>query len=130
MNTKKIGDIGLGAAIAFFTSKGFTVCLPLTDSQDYDLIIDIGTNLNRCQVKYTSFKRYSKSYIINVTVKGGNRTSLKQKIKKLNPEKVDSVFVCTPNKLYWIPVSALEGKSCITLSEKYEQFIVSAHPSI
>ncbi len=48
-NSKKQGDIGLGAAIAYFTFKGFTVSIPLTDSQDYDLVVDDGHKLSRIQ---------------------------------------------------------------------------------
>ena len=36
-NSKKQGDIGLGIAIGWFATQGYTVCVPLTDSQDYDL---------------------------------------------------------------------------------------------
>jgi hypothetical protein len=38
-NTKKQGDVGL--AIGWFTSQGHTVCVHLTDSQDYDLVVEI-----------------------------------------------------------------------------------------
>lgn len=37
-NTKEQGTIGLGKAIAYFTSRGFVVSIPLNDSQDYDLV--------------------------------------------------------------------------------------------
>jgi hypothetical protein len=40
-NSKKQGDWGLGSAIAWFTAQGYTVALPITDSQHYDLIVDI-----------------------------------------------------------------------------------------
>lgn len=32
MNTKEKGNLGLGQAIAYFTLKGHTVSIPLTDS--------------------------------------------------------------------------------------------------
>ena len=38
INSKRQGNIGIGAAIAWFTVHGYTVSIPLTDSQDYDLI--------------------------------------------------------------------------------------------
>jgi HJR/Mrr/RecB family endonuclease len=55
-NTKKQGDVGLGQAIAWFTRNSYTVSLPLTDSQDYDLIVDKDNVLYRVQVKTTSNK--------------------------------------------------------------------------
>ena len=64
MNTKKQGDIGLGQAIGYFTSLGFTVSVPLTDSQEYDLIVDNGFSLNRVQVKRCTYKRKG-NYVLN-----------------------------------------------------------------
>ena len=43
-NSKKQGDWGLGRAIAYFTLKEYTVSVPLTESQDYDLIVDATDN--------------------------------------------------------------------------------------
>lgn len=42
VNSKKQGDVGLGTDISFFTQRGWTVSIPLTDSQDYDLVVDEG----------------------------------------------------------------------------------------
>ena len=57
-NSKKQGDAGLGQAIAYFTSQGYDVSLPLTDSADWDLIVEMESGLKRVQVKtcllYTS----------------------------------------------------------------------------
>ena len=33
------GNVGLGRAIAYYTEKGYTVMLPLNDTQKYDLVI-------------------------------------------------------------------------------------------
>lgn len=123
MNTKKQGDIGLGAAIAYFTKLGITVAISLTDSQDYDLIIDKDNKLQRIQVKHTTYKRNGK-FLFSLTVKGGNRSSV-GKIKKFNVENVDAVFVVTgEGGLYYIPTIALGGYSGISLYEYYDQFKV------
>lgn len=42
MTSKDKGNIALGRAIQYFTSKGYTVLLPLNDAQDYDLAFDNG----------------------------------------------------------------------------------------
>ena len=55
INSKKQGDIGMCYAIAYFSKMGYTVSIPITDSQDYDLIIDNGTLL-KVQVKTTRCK--------------------------------------------------------------------------
>ena len=48
-NSRKQGDVGLGRAIAYFTSEGFTVCLPLTDNQDYDLVVEKENGLKKIE---------------------------------------------------------------------------------
>ena len=40
-NSKKQGDAGLGQAIAYFTMLGYDIALPLTDSADWDLIVEM-----------------------------------------------------------------------------------------
>ena len=50
-NTKIQGSIGLGQAIACFTKLGYIVSVPLNDSQDYDLIVEIDNKLYKVQVK-------------------------------------------------------------------------------
>ena len=37
---KEKGNSGLGMAIAYFSSNGYTVSIPLNDTQDYDLVIE------------------------------------------------------------------------------------------
>lgn len=55
INSKKQGDIGMCYAIAYFSKMGYTVNIPITDSQDYDLIIDREGKLLKVQVKTTKF---------------------------------------------------------------------------
>ena len=123
-NTKKQGDIGLGIAIGWFVKNGMTVSIPLTDSQDYDLIADVHGRLQKIQVKTTSFKTKSKNYMVSLSVKGGNRTS-KGTIKVFDKTKVDSVFiVVSDNTKFWIPCTSINVSNNITLCEKYKRFIV------
>jgi hypothetical protein len=119
-NTKKQGDAGLGVAIAWFTTQGFGVSIPLTDSQDYDLVIDDGT-LKRVQVKTTTFKTEYGVYFVSLTVKGGNRTSAGL-IKKFDKAKVDLLFVVTKDgESYLIPSGDVDTQT-LNLGEKYEKF--------
>jgi len=37
---KEKGNSGLAMSIAYFTTNGYTVSIPLNDTQDYDLIIE------------------------------------------------------------------------------------------
>jgi hypothetical protein len=121
LNTKKQGDWGLGAAINYFTEIGYGVLVPLTDSQDYDLVVDSGSGLYKIQVKTTTFKSKSGNYFISLTVKGGNRSY--STIKPFDNAAVDFVFVLTAdNDRYLIPTGTLG--SSITLSGKYLQYKV------
>ena len=42
---KEKGNTGLGIAIAYYSSNGYTVSIPLNDTKDYDLIIDKNNNI-------------------------------------------------------------------------------------
>ena len=44
INRKNIGRIGLSMAINYFTCQGYTVSLPLNDTQWYDMIIEKGNS--------------------------------------------------------------------------------------
>ncbi len=120
-NTKTQGDIGLGVAIGWFVSNQYTISIPLTDSQDYDLIVDKENKLYRVQVKTTSVKTEYGIYEVSLTVKGGNRTGT-GKIKKLDKTKVDLIFVLTEsNEKYLIPTSET-GNSSVNLGEKFSKY--------
>lgn len=53
---KEKGNSGLGMAIAYFTTNGYTVSIPLNDTQDYDLVVEKGGVLKSVQVKATGCK--------------------------------------------------------------------------
>jgi hypothetical protein len=123
INTKKQGDAGVGVAIGWFASQGWTVSVPLTDSQEYDLITD-SEQLLRVQVKTTSFKTAYGVFSVSLTVKGGNRTSV-GKIKLFDPSKVDALFILTSDKsMYFIPSSVIKTNS-VNLGSKYQRYKVS-----
>lgn len=42
---KEKGNAALGLAIAYFSSNGYTVSIPLNDTQDYDLIVEKNVDL-------------------------------------------------------------------------------------
>lgn len=126
-NSKKQGDAGLGQAIGWFAMQGLTISIPLTDSQDYDLIVDTADGLNRVQVRTSTSVRY-KNYIVQLCVKGGNKTSI-GKVKRFNPSVVDSLFIVTADRnLYWIPASLIKSKYSLTLNAKWDKFKVGYVP--
>lgn len=119
MNTKKKGDVGLAHAVSYFGHKGMTVCLPLTDSQDYDLVVDTGPALQKVQVKMTSYQR-NDNYVVEVAGRGGTKGGVYKKL----PEFVfDLLFVYVASgDCYLIPKDKLSG--CTRLTSKYDEYKV------
>ena len=106
----------MGLAIAWFASRGHTVCTPLTDSQPYDLVVDMGEGLQTVQVKTTTCKdKRRNQFAVNLRTMGGNRSGT-GKVKKLDKDSLDYLFI--------IPTTELRGTSGITLGPKYEQYRV------
>ena len=56
LTNKQKGNTSLGIAIAYFTSNGYTVSIPLNDTQDYDLIVEKNSILKIVQVKSSGCK--------------------------------------------------------------------------
>jgi hypothetical protein len=114
-NSNKQGDAGVGAAIAWFTSQGHSVSVPIRDSQEYDLIVDIDGILNRVQVKTTSHKR-DDNFRVELRTKGGNKSGT-GKTKKLN-EGIDILFVMTSDgDLFLIQSKYIKGRSTLVLGD-------------
>lgn len=127
-NSNKQGDAGLGIAIAWYTGNGYTVSIPLTDSQDYDLIVD-NDGLKRVQVKTSITRKYEHRddvWTVSLRTCGGNRRGPgPAKFKLFDIEKVDELFVITGDMLkYKIPTNIITVKSCITVGNKYRQYLV------
>ena len=131
VNTKAKGSIGLGMAIAYFTRMGFTVSIPLNDSQDYDLVVEVDGCLKRVQVKTTDQKIVGKTkikYTLNLRVLGGN--SKRNYIHKMNSDvKYDLLFAVTGDgKSYLIPKNEITSEECIVLGgPKFEKFMLSCN---
>lgn len=124
MNSKKQGDIGLGQAIAYFTSQEYSIALPLTESQRYDLIVDDGEILYRVEVKSTTCTTPYGSYQVQLATCGGNQSWNKKK-KYISSVDCDLVFVYTlAGTRYIFPVEFVKGKGTLTLSPDKQEFIV------
>lgn len=122
INSKKQGDAGLGVAIGWFAINGVTISLPLTDSQDYDLIVDINDKLGRVQVKTTTFKK-GDFYRVNLRVCGGNRSG--QTIKHFDKTKVEHLFVYTKTgDKYFIPSQSITSTNQLTLNQSFDKYKV------
>ena len=123
-NTKQQGNIGLGSAIQYFSQKLYTISLPLNDSQDYDLVVEIDGKLYKVQVKTTTIKGKSGYYqpYIRQTCKNTKRNYTKSAIEL----KYDYLFVTGDNLESWfIPKDKIKKiKTALTLNKDFDQYKV------
>ena len=127
-NSKKQGDAGLGQAIAYFTMKGYEVALPLTDSADWDLVVEMDNSLKRVQVKTSTSFNAQGTMKFEAAVRGGNKTSSSTKI--IQEQQWDLIFLChlVTGKTALIPKDKLETSNQINLGSskcKYKEFYIN-----
>lgn len=122
-NSKKQGDMEVGATIEFFSSRGNTVCFPLSDSQAFDLVIEENNVLKRVQVKTSSGKSPNGNYIVHLETRGGNKS--RSTTKHFDKSKVEYVFILTEEGVkYLIPSININAKAGITLGKDYDIYRV------
>ena len=100
---KDRGKAGLSLAIAYFGTNGYTVSLPLNDTQWYDLIIEKNGIFQTVQCKFTS----SKDKVISFRSAGGTKGTTYDNILE---HPLDILF-CADNELnlFVIPISDIRS---------------------
>ena len=122
ITNKEKGNTGLGMAIAYFVANGYTVSIPLNDTQDYDLVIDRNNKLETVQVKTTGCKTKSGSYQVALKSCGGTKGHT---YKKIIDTKIDYVFILNEKlEMYLIPKDKISNSSTLNLCNKYKQYKV------
>ena len=117
---KQIGNAALGTAIGYFTNEGYTVSIPLNDTQDYDLIVDIEGKLHKVQVKGITFKTKYDVYQVSLKSSGGTKGKIYKTIKDTD---VDLTFVaCEDGQMFLIPKEALNNTSTLNLGKEYLEY--------
>lgn len=120
ITNKQKGNSGLGMAIAYFSTNGYTVSIPLNDTQDYDLIVEKENLLQRVQVKSTGCIGKGNNYQVALKSCGGTSGKTNKTIIQTN---VELLFILTANKeMYLIPKKEIRNKSTLSLCDKYERF--------
>lgn len=122
LSNKEKGNSGLGMAIAYFSSNGYVVSIPLNDTQDYDILVDKGGFISKVQVKATGCK--TKNNIYQVALKSCGGTKGKEYKTIINTD-VDYLFIVnTELRMYLIPKIEIHNKSTINLGKKLDKYIV------
>lgn len=111
-DNKSKGRAGLSLAIAYFSLQGYTISVPLNDTQWYDLVIEKDGKFETVQCKFTG----SKDKVIKLCSAGGTKGEVYDNI--LN-HPVNWLF-CVEDDLtmYLIPMEDLikaGNKNMITL---------------
>ena len=111
MSRKQTGRIGLSMAINYFTIQGYTISLPMNDTQWYDLIIEKDGIFETVQCKATE----TEESIIDFRSTGGTKGSEYDNIR--NHKDLDYLFCVNKDLNMWlIPVKDLsEVKKSIRL---------------
>ena len=100
---KDKGRAGLSLAIAYYGTQGYTISLPLNDTQWYDLIIEKDGVFQTVQCKFTS----SVDNTISLRSTGGTKGSV---YDKLLEHPIDILFCADKDiNMYSIPVQDLKN---------------------
>lgn len=121
-SNKEKGNAGLGIAIAYYSANGYTVSIPLNDTQDYDLVVDKDNILKRVQVKATSCK--TKYGVYQVPLKSCGGTSGKTYKTIINTD-IEEIFILTGDmSMYIIPKEDIKNKTTLNVCSKYKKYQV------
>ena len=109
--TQRKGDIAVSQAIARFTKMGYDVALPLTKSASYDIIVDIGEELKRVQVRYSSSKE--------VALRRIHSNSKGYIVKKTEPNAYDWLYVLKSTGEEYLIKKCLANRNAIRPTAEY-----------
>ena len=109
-------------AIAFFGSNGYTVSVPLNDTQDYDLIVEKDGILQTVQCKATNnIPKNNGNYQLILASSGGTKGNVYKTVKDT---KVDLLFaLCGDGTMYLIPVEKIKNSKAINLVKEKSKFV-------
>ena len=107
-------------AIAYFGSNGYTVSIPLNDTQDYDLVVDLNGELQKVQVKATNSKTTKNAYSVPLrTISGTTR----KPYKTVRDTDIDLLFcLCGDGSTFLIPKEDIRNTTCLNLSVQKSKF--------
>lgn len=118
---KQRGNAGIGLAIGYYSTNGYTVSVPLNDTQDYDIIVDNGTLL-KVQAKFSSQKSKYGFSIVPLRSLGGTTGAV---YKRVIDTDVDVIFFANPDGEMWsIPKNIVTQQSTINLGKKFDKYRV------
>lgn len=110
---KEKGNSALGIAIAYFSTNGYVVSIPLNDTQDYDLVIEKEGHYYGVQVKATGCKTKYGVYQVALKSCGGTKGRTYKTVIDTN---IDYLFVVTDKMdMYMIPKEVISNRTTLNL---------------
>lgn len=123
-STKEKGRAGLVAAIAYFGMNGYTVSIPVNDTQDYDLVVEMNNAFYKVQCKSTNSKTHSGNYQVKLETWGGANGGTRY--SRIKDGSSNLLFVLTGEQsMYVIPVSEITQSSIMVLNDNCEKYRVT-----
>lgn len=117
-SNKDKGRAGLSAAIGYFGTHGYTVSIPLNDTQDYDLLVDNG-NIYRISVKATGQRTPYGVSVVSLRNTGGTKGKVYG--RECNKE-IDYIFVLNEEQEMWLIPKEVLTTNALSLGKNYEQY--------
>lgn len=125
MTNREIGRIGLSMAINYFTVKGYTISLPLNDTQWYDMVVEKDNKFYTVQCKATM----TDDDTISLRSCGGTKGAVYDNI--INHPELDYLFAVNKALECWlIPVSAIIESGNTKTIQLRTVLAPTAHPRL
>jgi hypothetical protein len=125
-NPRKQGDIGVGVAIGWFITNDYSVSIPISESQRYDLVVEKDGILYRVQIKTCTRLKRSGGFEVALTTSGGNQSwsGISHYFDKTASELL---FILTDSgKKYLIPTQVLKNNArSITVGIKWREYLIN-----
>ena len=116
MTTCQKGDVAVLKVATRAVEKGWIPSRPIPESARYDLVLDDGKRLHRCQVKWANGKANG-AVVCQLTRHNGSGVNTE---RKYHAHEVDAVLVYIPklDEVVWLTPDDFEDKFIVTL--RYE----------
>jgi hypothetical protein len=116
-NTNKDkGRAGVSRAIGYFGSHGYTVLIPLDDTQDYDIAIEKDGIFSKVQCKATGATKPSGNFYVHLQSNGGTKGTT---YSSVTTSSADILFILTSDEdIYVIPIEEITQTTSITLQKE------------
>ena len=125
MTNREIGRIGLSMAINYFTIQGYTISLPLNDTQWYDMVVEKDNQFYTVQCKATM----TEGGAISLKSCGGTSGAAYDSI--LNHPELDYLFCVNKDFECWlIPVADIIAAGNTKEIKLRTTLASNAHPKL